>query len=712
MRHAGRTGSRRAAIQRCAAVSRYSFSILVIGVLPGLLAAQVPRPGDARPDLPGFVEVADESSWSLPTIIAQVEPGLARDDDDTGPAPETARGAYVVQIGAFANAENATRLLGEIEARGNRGIIRRKINAEGVELTQVLAGPFATREDAVEAQARLAADGWNGYVLAAPAGVERGIMVAPSVAATPPRSPAPNEVSTRKPWALPVPDRPGGDSDIVTTPRVQASGFRFRGNTAFSDEELRSLTTAYTNRPISFEELLHLRDQLTLYYVSHGYVTSGVLLPEQVVSDGIIELQIIEGTLAAVNVTDVERLRPAYIEKRVRADDSEVVNMTTLEGRLQVLQQDPLIHHVEAQLVPGPLREVSELNLRVFERQPFGGSLEVNNHQAPAIGSERAMARFWHRNLSGGGDSLNVTASGSEGLGELQASYEIPLNSRGMRLGFWGIATKAEAVEAPFDQLDIESETQSYAIDFSHPFIRNLNTEFSIFGSAEVRQSQSFLFGEGFQFSEGLEEDGIARVTVLRLGVQYTHRDRQRVFAARSTFSGGIDAFDATINEIGPSGEFFAWLAQLQWAQRFDWLDARMIARLDAQLALDPLLPLEQFAVGGHATVRGYRENRFVRDNGVVGSLEFRIPIWRRSSGRSVLELAPFYDYGRSSNRDRPTPQPEVLESVGVGLIAPISAMFYGEVYWGHALRDVPDISDEHNLQDDGIHFQFRLVFE
>ncbi len=53
-----------------------------------------------------------------------------------------------------------------------------------------------------------------------------------------------------------------------------------------------------------------------------------------------------------------------------------------------------------------------------------------------------------------------------------------------------------------------------------------------------------------------------------------------------------------------------------------------------------------------------------------------------------------------------------MLESAGLGLIAPISAMFYGEVYWGHALRDVPDISDEHNLQDDGIHFRFRLVFE
>jgi hemolysin activation/secretion protein len=693
---------------RCHSVLRYSLSILAIGILPGLLAAQVPRPGDERPELPGFIEAEGGATWNLPTIVAQVDPKPDGNLGNTGPGPAPA--TFVVQVGAFSDAENAARLLRELEVKGHRGTIHRSVNEVGVELTQVLAGPYENREVAAEAQARLAADGWTGYVLEEPAVVGRSVVVSTAAAsATPTTVPA---AASQDAWGLPAAGASGDDANIVTTPRVQVSGFRFRGNTAFSDEELHSLTTAYTNGPISFEDLLRLRDELTLHYVSHGFVTSGVLLPEQVVHDGIIEFQVVEGTLAAINVSDVERLRPAYIEKRLRSDSNEVVNMTALEGRLQVLQQDPLIHHVEAQLVPGSRRDLSELNLSIFERRPFGGSFEINNHQAPAIGSERAMARFWHRNVSGGGDSFNVTASGSEGLGELEASYEFPLNSRGTRLGIWAIATKAEAVEAPFDQLDIESETQSYAIDFSHPFIRDLNTEFSIFGSAEVRQSQSFLFGEGFQFSEGLEQDGIARVTVLRLGVQYTHRDRQRVFAARSTFSGGIDAFDATINETGPSGEFFSWLAQLQWAQRFDWLNARMIVRLDAQLALDPLLPLEQFAVGGHATVRGYRENRFVRDNGWVGSLEFRVPIWRRSSGRTVLELAPFYDYGRSWNRDRPTPQPEVLESAGLGLIAPISAMFYAEVYWGHALSDVPDISDEHNLQDDGLHFRFRLVFE
>jgi len=684
MQNPGRTRPCRAAITRCASVFGHALSIVLIGLLPGLLAAQVPRPGDDRPDLPDFLEA------------------------------ETAQAGYAVQVGAFADGDNATLLLGKLQAKGYQGTVHSTVNAEGVELTLVLAGPYSEREAALAAQARLEADGWDGYVLAEPAIAGASVVMTTAAAAGPPTSQPGADVADVVPndaWALPQLDA-AGEASIVATPRVRVSSFRFRGNTAFSDETLQLLATAYTNRPISFEELLRLRDELTLHYVTNGFVTSGVVLPEQVVRGDIIEFHVVEGTFGAVNVTELERLRPDYVEERLRPGDGEIVNMTALEGRLQVLQQDPLIHHVEAQLVPGPRREVSDLNLRVFERRPFGGSVEVNNHQAPAIGSERATARFWHRNLNGAGNSFNFTYSGSEGLNELEAAYELPLNSRGTRLGFWAIATRADAVEQPFKQLDVESESESYAIDFSHPFIRNLNTEFSLFGSAEYRESQSFLFGEGFQYSEGLDEDGKAKVAVLRLGMQYTYRDRSKVFAARSTFSGGFDALDATINDSGPDGEFFAWLGQLQWAQRLDWLDARMITRIDAQLSLDPLLPLEQFAVGGHATVRGYRENRFVRDNGLVGSIEFRIPIWRRASGQTVLELAPFYDYGRSWNRDRPTPQPEKLESVGLGLVAPVSARFYAEVYWGDTQRDVPDISDEHNLQDDGIHFRFRLVFE
>jgi hemolysin activation/secretion protein len=121
---------------------------------------------------------------------------------------------------------------------------------------------------------------------------------------------------------------------------------------------------------------------------------------------------------------------------------------------------------------------------------------------------------------------------------------------------------------------------------------------------------------------------------------------------------------------------------------------------VDVQLATRPLLPLEQFAVGGPRSVRGYRENQLVRDTGANASFELRIPLWSDDTGRPIVQLAPFVDYGRSQYRKRDlAPRSETLWGVGVGLRVAITRRAQLEVYYGHGLRDVEEPSDR-DLQD------------
>jgi hemolysin activation/secretion protein len=100
------------------------------------------------------------------------------------------------------------------------------------------------------------------------------------------------------------------------------------------------------------------------------------------------------------------------------------------------------------------------------------------------------------------------------------------------------------------------------------------------------------------------------------------------VLAARARFSFGLDAFNATMNPGDlPDSRFVVWLGQVQWARQLTPWGLQVIARSDVQLASQPLLPLEQIAVGGRYTVRGYLENQVVRDNAVLASVETRIPL-------------------------------------------------------------------------------------
>ena len=194
----------------------------------------------------------------------------------------------------------------------------------------------------------------------------------------------------------------------------------------------------------------------------------------------------------------------------------------------------------------------------------------------------------------------------------------------------------------------------------------------------------------------------------MRLTQEWLDRYRRRVLAARSTFSFGLDAFDATVNGNDGDGKFVSWLGQFQWAQRLGERN-QVILRADTQLANDALPSLEQFAVGGLHTVRGYRENRQVTDQGFFASLEFRFPVWTSEDGRSGVQIAPFFDYAAVRNRSRNTPGPRNFSSPGIGLLGDFAGRIHAGLYYGHALRDFDDPDDD--IQDDGFHFTITLEF-
>ena len=168
---------------------------------------------------------------------------------------------------------------------------------------------------------------------------------------------------------------------------------------------------------------------------------------------------------------------------------------------------------------------------------------------------------------------------------------------------------------------------------------------------------------------------------------------------------------DATINSgPGATGRFFSWLAQVQGVHRFDQLGGtQLIGRIDLQLADNHLFPLEQMPIGGRYSVRGYRENSLVRDNGLLSSLEVRIPLYQSIRGEDVVQLAPFLDYGRAWNTAFDTPAPRYLFSAGVGIrwnILPQDRARF-EVYWGQQLNHFD--TGRGNLQDHGVHVQVTI---
>ena len=227
------------------------------------------------------------------------------------------------------------------------------------------------------------------------------------------------------------------------------------------------------------------------------------------------------------------------------------------------------------------------------------------------------------------------------------------------------------------------------------------------------RRSDTFLLGTPFSFSPGVQ-NGVSKVTVLRLRQSWTDRSRDQVVALRSTFNFGLPTLGATVNPAPlPDTRFFDWLGQAQYARRLRDDGTELLLRGDLQLSRNPLLPIEQFAVGGMDSVRGYRQNLLVRDAGLDASIELRVPIWQPPSPTESIDLgpvtlAPFVDYGRSWNVDQPTPSLQFIASIGIGLLWDPVPWVHAAAYYGHALkREAPQPSS--NLQDKGIYFRLTI---
>lgn len=492
--------------------------------------------------------------------------------------------------------------------------------------------------------------------------------------------------------------------------RLVVRGFEVRGSTIYTEAELRPLLEPYIGQQIGTDELVEIRNAVTELYVDAGYINSGALIPDQDPSDGIIVIQVVEGSLEGIDVTGMKRFRKGVLRRRLAVGLSRPLNVKTLERNLQVLQHDPRIDRVHARLAPGERMGEAVLQVRVEEASPYVLNVATSNYSPVAFGAYRGRIFAAHRNLLGFGDTLSARFTAAEGLIRVDGQYEFPLNGRGTLLTVGGEYSDSEIVEDDFEFLDIETEYWSAQVGLEHPLYRSERSELRVGVLAERRRSKTcfnlledWIGCDPFSFLESGADDGEVVVSMLRFTGDWVWRDQKQVFAARSTLSVGLPVLGASSGHAKPDGEFVAWLGQLQWARRFPLLGIQTILRVDAQLTSDAVPSLERFPVGGHGTVRGYRENQLVRDQGVVASVEVRVPLLRDESGRPILEIAPFYDYGYSTNKSRPTPGPDTLASVGVGLRWSMPWGAQANVYWGHQLDDVPTSGD---LQDDGVQFQ------
>ncbi|MBV2120877.1 MAG: BamA/TamA family outer membrane protein [Candidatus Thiodiazotropha sp. (ex Ctena orbiculata)] len=508
---------------------------------------------------------------------------------------------------------------------------------------------------------------------------------------------------------------------VIKKPLLRLKTVVLRGNTVLTEEEVKAVVAPYIQKDLNTEELQSLRQKLTMLYVNRGYINSGVVIPEQAPVDGVLLLQVVEGKLVEVFLEQESTLDENYVARQIAKEVSAPLSLGDIEAGIRRLEINPLIRRVDGRLLPADKIGEARLGLKVEENNPFSVTTSLDNHESPSVGAERGSLILEHLNLSGHRDELRFSLAATEGLRKAFASYRLPFWEDLMSFGIHYERGTSEVVERPFDDLEIEGDTENAALSLGYHFIDTLDRKVSLLSGIEYAYSETELLDQPYSFSSGAQQGETVSASV-RLGVEWVERWDSQLLALRATVRRGVDWLGSTMIEEGaatreldtgaeiPDSRFTIFLTQAQWANRLTLLDSQVLVNLAWQQSRDPLLSVDKFAIGGKHTVRGFRENALLRDSGAYANLEWRVPLLRDNPEWSGWELTaiPFFDYGRSWDRDDnlTTHSAATLTSIGIGLTARPMDDLYMELFYGKQLKDDDyQAGQEHDLQDEGIHF-------
>jgi hemolysin activation/secretion protein len=494
---------------------------------------------------------------------------------------------------------------------------------------------------------------------------------------------------------------------------IKVNKIKVVGSTVFGAQDLAPITQPLEGRNVTLEELRNAADAISQLYIKKGYITSRAVLVNQTITNGVVEIRVIEGRLEKIEVEGTRRLNQTYVSSRIQRAVTTPLNSTKLEEQLRLLQLDPLFKKVEGSLSAGSTIDQSILTVRVAEAPTFAPGVSFDNYSPSSVGAERFGVSLDIRNPTGYGDilsaSYNRTFTG--GVNLYNVSYRVPLNSLDGTLQFRFSGDTTRVTDSAFEVLGIKGDSQIYEISFRQPIFKTFRREFALSLGFSVENKSEFFFGIPISATTGTE-NGESRTRVLRFGQDFISRDTKGAWVVQSQFNFGLGVLDATLNDDPtPDGRFFSWQGQVQRIQNLG-KDNLLIIGGEIQLTPDSLFPSQQFFIGGGQLVRGYRQNARFGDNGFRFSTEARLPLFRSKSGTPIFQIAPFFDAGvvwnHPGNPNTLTDQ-TFLAGIGLGLLfEPIRGLNL-RLDYGYPLINLRDRGD--NLQDSGFYFSLNYQF-
>ena len=469
-------------------------------------------------------------------------------------------------------------------------------------------------------------------------------------------------------------------------PTFTIRAFIVEGNTLLAAKSVKDALMPYRGPERTAGDVEKARSTLEKLYHDAGYPAVLVNIPEQTTERGKIRLQVIESTIGSVKVSGNRwHTEEGILRDLPSLSPGRVLYVPDVQRDLaSVNRGDDL--KVSPLLSPGKEMGTTDVELKVEDRLPVHGSIEVNNRNTPNTSDLRLNTSLRYDNLWQRDHSLALqfqTSPQDTGQVRLYAlSYTLPAPwAPDQQIALYGL--RSDTNTTVFGQGLLvtgkgEIVGSRYVIPLSpyRTYAHNLTLGVDF---KDFEQETGFIEGEGLR----------TPVKYLPFLVSYSSSlpDSRGI----TRFSAGLNAAFRRLVTDEANFEFNRYNARGNYlyltagVERSLTLPRGFAASLkaDGQVSDQPLIPNEQYSAGGMTSVRGFEEASAMGDNALHLTAEVSGPDLGGRLLRDLrLTLYLFYDVARLTVQSPLPSQTDTfrLQGTGVGLKGAYRTHWYYEL--------------------------------
>ncbi len=465
--------------------------------------------------------------------------------------------------------------------------------------------------------------------------------------------------------------QPAGASEGA---KVHITTVRVEDSTLIDEKEIAKVIGTYEDKDLDVEQIRHAVQDVTNLYRSKGFVTSRAYLPPQDIQSGLLIIKVMEGKLGEVTFKGNKYFSSRLLRSKIPLKEGEYFDYAKFVRSLEYINENSDLK-VKANLVPGKKTGATDVVIEVQERCPYHIAIGYDNWAQKELGRYRYSMSLINNNVFGQSDSLYLSGLMSDGdnLRLYQGRYSLPLSNT-LSIGFNALSTRTK-LGGDFKDLNIHGRGDVYGVSATKEFIHT--------DKLQARADVAFDYKDIKDYAlERLNSHD--KLRVLRLGTEWDLSDKygRNLLNPEVDFGiphimGGMAAKDDLASRTNSGGQFTKGVFSYYRLQPLPW-DMDVLWKNNMQYTNNNLPSVEQFQIGGPASVRAYAPSERSGDNGIYTSPELSIPPYFLSKNLKVpfsqakaydaLRFVVFYDYGRVSSHTPAAGDREVYNLRGWGV--------------------------------------------